>query len=63
LYFAAKAVRVSRKRLEPGSEADNLGFGEIRYRDQFFAADYAVEHTSWSERSGHCRDCGEVLRR
>src|SRR6516162_10521059 len=51
------------QRLEAGSEADNLGFGQIGYRDQALATDYAFEETSGRERARNAWDRGQVLRR
>src|SRR5215472_15720690 len=51
------------QRLEAGSETDYLGFGQIGYRDQALAADYAFEETSRREGAGDARNRGQVLRR
>src|SRR5262249_33802438 len=50
------------KRLEAGRDADNLGFGEIRDRDQVFTTEKTIENASWRERPGDTWDRGQVLR-
>src|SRR5262249_42555289 len=49
------------QRLEAGREADNLGFGEIRYRDRAFATDYTRQEISGREGPRDARDRGQVL--